>query len=94
MSAIDIDAIEGNDQYGLVAPEEMVIIRAYGDDGDDQLLNELRPRFIVMYDPNQDFVRRIEVSNRPRVPRTSLCFRSTEDVIQDLVFESILWYTT
>ena len=47
--------------YGLLAPAQTVVVRAYTDDSDDRLLAELRPRFIVMYEPNQDFIRRIEV---------------------------------
>lgn len=47
--------------YGLLPPQETVIIRPYGDDGDDMMLAELRPRWIIMYDPNQDFLRRVEV---------------------------------
>lgn len=52
---------EFDDHYGLLTPEQVVVVRSYGDDGDDQVLGELRPRFIIMFDPNQDFVRRIEV---------------------------------
>jgi hypothetical protein len=55
-----------NEYYGLVQPEQLVIVRSYGDDTDDQVLAEIRPRFIIMYEPNLDFVRRIEVS-RPFV---------------------------
>ena len=51
-----------NEYYGLVQPEQLVIVRTYGDDTDDQVLAEIRPRFIIMYEPNLDFVRRIEVS--------------------------------
>ena len=36
-------------------------MRSYGDDTDDQVLAEIRPRFIIMFEPNLDFVRRIEV---------------------------------
>lgn len=50
--------------YGLVQPEETVIVRAYSDDSDDMMLMELRPRFVVMFDPNLEFLRRVEVSNR------------------------------
>lgn len=52
--------IEGD--YGLLPPQETVIIRPYGDDSDDMMLSELRPRWIIMYDPNQDFLRRVEAS--------------------------------
>ncbi|KAF9512918.1 hypothetical protein BS47DRAFT_1461767 [Hydnum rufescens UP504] len=47
--------------YGILPAEQIVIVRPYGDDGDDELLAELRPRWIIFYDPNQDFIRRVEV---------------------------------
>lgn len=50
--------------YGLLAPAQTVLVRAYGDDGDDQMLAEMQPRFIVMFEPSQDFVRRVEVRAR------------------------------
>lgn len=48
--------------FGLLAPEDAVIIRPYGGEDDDIMLQELRPRFVVMYEPNLAFVRRLEVS--------------------------------
>ena len=51
-----------DEHYGLVPPEQLVIVRSYGDDTDDQVLAEIRPRFIIMYEPSLEFVRRIEVS--------------------------------
>jgi DNA excision repair protein ERCC-4 len=53
--------IDFDTHYGLLAPSQMVVVRAYTDDMDDQILAELKPRFIVMFEPNLDFVRRIEV---------------------------------
>ncbi|EIW69128.1 hypothetical protein TREMEDRAFT_62855 [Tremella mesenterica DSM 1558] len=47
--------------YGLLAPEDAVIIRPCGGEDDDILLQELRPRFVVMYEPNLAFIRRLEV---------------------------------
>ncbi len=47
--------------YGLLAPEDVVIIRPYEGDDDEMVLQELRPRFVVMYDPDPAFVRRVEV---------------------------------
>ena len=47
--------------YGLIAPEETVLIRAYSDDGDDRMLAEIQPRYIIMLEPNLEFVRRVEV---------------------------------
>jgi hypothetical protein len=48
-------------EYGLLPPENAVIIRPYGGEDDDILLQELRPRFVVMYEPNLPFIRRLEV---------------------------------
>ena len=48
--------------YGLLKPEETVLIRAYSDDTDDRMLTEIKPKFIVMFEPDMDFVRRVEVS--------------------------------
>ena len=47
--------------YGLLAPEQTVIVRAYSDDSDDRMLAEVQPKFIVMFEPNMEFIRRIEV---------------------------------
>ncbi|KAI0300476.1 hypothetical protein B0F90DRAFT_1810368 [Multifurca ochricompacta] len=55
------DEAEFEPFYGLLAPVQTVVVRAYADDSDDRILAELQPRFIVMYEPSQDFVRRIEV---------------------------------
>ena len=50
-----------SDSYGLLEPEDTVIIRPFGGEDDDILLNELRPRFVVLYEPNLAFIRRLEV---------------------------------
>ena len=54
--------LDFEENYGLLAPEQTVIFRAYSDDSDDKVLEEINPRFIVMYEPNPEFIRRIEVS--------------------------------
>ncbi|KIJ60516.1 hypothetical protein HYDPIDRAFT_177372 [Hydnomerulius pinastri MD-312] len=48
-------------QYGLLPPQQTVVVRAYSDDTDDQILAEMQPKFIVMFEPSLEFVRRIEV---------------------------------
>jgi len=53
---------EFSDSYGLLTPEETVVVRAYSDDTDDRMLDEIKPKFIVMFEPDMDFVRRIEVT--------------------------------
>ena len=46
--------------YGLLTSPQTVVVRPYSDDSDDQVLQEIKPRFIVMYEPNLEFIRRIE----------------------------------
>ena len=48
-------------EYGMLAPEQTVIIRAYSDDSDDTVLSEIQPRYVIMYEPNLEFTRRLEV---------------------------------
>ncbi|KAG8220668.1 hypothetical protein J3R82DRAFT_2951 [Butyriboletus roseoflavus] len=48
-------------QYGILPPRQTVVVRAYSDDTDDQVLAEIQPKFIVMFEPSLEFVRRIEV---------------------------------
>ncbi|KAJ7616307.1 hypothetical protein DFH06DRAFT_1239050 [Mycena polygramma] len=52
---------EFDTNYGLLAPQQTVLVRPYSDDTDDRMLAELQPRFIVLYEPNMEFIRRIEV---------------------------------
>lgn len=52
---------EFDTHYGLLAPEQTVLVRAYSDDTDDRMLAEIQPKFIVMFEPNMEFIRRIEV---------------------------------
>ena len=60
----DISSIQSqfDEFYGLLPPQQTVLVRAYSDDSDDRMLAEIQPRFIVIFEPNQDFIRRIEVS--------------------------------
>lgn len=50
-----------DEHYGLITPPETVLIRPYSDDSDDRMLDEIKPRFIVMFEPCMEFVRRVEV---------------------------------
>jgi hypothetical protein len=54
-------SVDFDRHYGIIPQEELVIIRSYSDDSDDIMLSELKPRYIVMYEPSQEFIRRIEV---------------------------------
>jgi DNA excision repair protein ERCC-4 len=66
MTLLDFDSgifsSEFDQHYGLLAPEQTVLVRAFSDDSDDGMLAEIRPKFIVMFEPNMEFIRRIEAS--------------------------------
>lgn len=47
--------------FGLIPAEDLVVVRPYSGDDDELILQEIRPRFIVMYDPDPAFIRRVEV---------------------------------
>ncbi|CBQ73585.1 related to RAD1-component of the nucleotide excision repairosome [Sporisorium reilianum SRZ2] len=57
----DIDEVEFDAFFGLLSMENLVVVRSYRGDQDDKVLQELRPRFVIMYDPDPAFVRRVEV---------------------------------
>lgn len=65
-SATDYFDPDGFDAYfGLLEPQDTIVVRPYKGEDEDQILDELRPRFIVMYDPDPAFIRRIEVRPAP-----------------------------
>lgn len=59
----EIDEKAFEEYFGLLENESLVIVRPLTGDDDDRMLEELRPKYIIMYDPSPAFVRRIEVSD-------------------------------
>ena len=51
-----------DDYFELYDNENVVVILPYDGDMDDRVLEEMKPRFVVMYEPNPAFIRRVEVS--------------------------------
>jgi len=47
--------------YEMHDMDNLIIVHPYGGDSDDSLLEELRPKNVIMYNPNASFVRRVEV---------------------------------
>ena len=58
---VDDLADANEDYFTLFEPSDQVVIHPYDGDQDDQLLEELRPKYVIMYTPSQDFIRRVEV---------------------------------
>ncbi|KAJ9657665.1 DNA repair protein RAD16 [Neophaeococcomyces mojaviensis] len=53
------DAIE--DHFTLYEPTDQILIHPFSGDADDLLLEETRPKHIIMFSPNAEFIRRVEV---------------------------------
>lgn len=49
------------DYFELYSPDDQIVVHPYDGDQDDQLLEEIRPKHIIMYSPAPDFIRRVEV---------------------------------
>ncbi|CAO3621855.1 unnamed protein product [Cunninghamella blakesleeana] len=47
--------------FNEVSPGSMISIQCFENDVDEQLLDDYKPRYIIMYDPDPSFIRRIEV---------------------------------
>lgn len=50
-----------DDYYELYEMKDLVLIHPYDGDMDDHLLEEIKPRYVIMYEPDAAFIRRIEV---------------------------------
>jgi DNA excision repair protein ERCC-4 len=59
---IAADPLENmEDYYELYEMRDLMLVHPYDGDMDDQLLEEVKPRYIVMYEPDLAFIRRVEV---------------------------------
>jgi DNA excision repair protein ERCC-4 len=50
-----------DDLYEMYEMQDLVVIHAYDGDQDEHVLEEVKPRYIIMYEPDASFIRRIEV---------------------------------
>lgn len=59
---IVVDDLEDmEDFYELYDMNDLVMIHPYDGDMDEHILEEVRPRYIIMYEPDAAFIRRVEV---------------------------------
>ncbi|KAK7969375.1 hypothetical protein PG996_002188 [Apiospora saccharicola] len=49
------------DFFELYEMQDLVVIHAYEGDQDEHILEEVKPRYIIMYEPDASFIRRVEV---------------------------------
>jgi len=50
-----------DDYYELYDMKDLLIIQAYDGDQDEHILEEVKPRYVIMYEPDASFIRRVEV---------------------------------
>ncbi|KAK5663216.1 hypothetical protein OQA88_6634 [Cercophora sp. LCS_1] len=50
-----------DDYYQLYEMKDLVVIHAYDGDQDEHVLEEVKPKYIIMYEPDAAFIRRVEV---------------------------------
>lgn len=50
-----------DDFFELYDMQDLVVIHAYDGDQDEHVLEEIKPRYIIMYEPDAAFIRRVEV---------------------------------
>lgn len=82
---IVVDDLEDmEDYYELYAMNDLVIIHPYDGDMDEHILEEVRPRYIIMYEPDAAFIRRVEVYRSSHVGRVvKVYFLSYEGSVEE-----------
>jgi DNA excision repair protein ERCC-4 len=56
------DPLDDMEDYNqLYEMQDLIVIHAYDGDMDEHVLEEVKPRYIIMYEPDTSFVRRVEV---------------------------------
>ncbi|RJE19189.1 DNA repair protein [Aspergillus sclerotialis] len=63
------DLEEMEDFYELYDMGDLIMIHPYDGDMDEHILEEVRPRYIIMYEPDPAFIRRVEVYRSSHVGR-------------------------
>lgn len=59
---IAVDSLDDmEDYFELYDMNDLVVVHPYDGDMDEHVLEEVRPRYVVMYEPDAAFIRRVEV---------------------------------
>lgn len=77
--------------YKLFEMKELLLIHPYDGDKDDLILEEVRPRYIIMYEPDPAFIRRVEVYRSSHTDRNvRVYFLYYKDSVEERRFLSAL----
>lgn len=59
---VTVDSLDDvEDYFELYEMNDLVVVHPYDGDMDEHVLEEVRPRYVIMYEPDAAFIRRIEV---------------------------------
>ncbi|KAL8817199.1 MAG: hypothetical protein Q9191_008191, partial [Dirinaria sp. TL-2023a] len=59
---IAVDSLDDmEDYFELYEMNDVIVVHPYDGDMDEHVLEEIRPRYVIMYEPDAAFIRRIEV---------------------------------
>jgi DNA excision repair protein ERCC-4 len=58
------------DYFELYEMDDLVLVHPYDGDMDEHVLEEVRPRYVIMYEPDAAFIRRVEVYRSSHTDRT------------------------
>lgn len=79
------EAKELPNYFGVIDADNIVVVRKYGRD-DDNMLQELRPRYLIMYEPNAAFIRQIEVYRSIEEVQLQVYFMMYTDSIEEHMY--------
>lgn len=72
---IGTDPLENmEDYYELFDMNDLLVVHPYEGDMDEHILEETKPRYVIMYEPDAAFIRRIEVYRSSHTDRTVKVF--------------------
>ena len=68
---VGADPLENmEDYFELFDLNDLLVVHPYDGDMDEHILEELKPRYIIMYEPDASFIRRVEVYRSSHLGRT------------------------
>jgi DNA excision repair protein ERCC-4 len=67
---VSLDPLENmEDYYEIFEMKDLMIVYPYDGDMDDHVLEEVKPRYVIMYEPDAAFIRRVEIYRSSHVDR-------------------------
>ena len=86
-----LERLDMEESYTLLEMKDLVIVHPYDGDKDDMVLEETKPRYIVMYEPDPAFIRRVEVYRSSHTDRSvRVYFLYYKDSVEERRFLSQL----